>query len=163
MQQSEFPESPFFVGTHDGIIDSKGRINIPADFRHSLKESGENMLIFSPGAESILYVFPQKTYISYWKTDSRLKASLRRKGRFAADMAVHGNSYRKPVDSQGRVTLPKEAFERSGIKRDICFVGRLDFFIIQDKAVHEAYLEKDAILPGDVWDEFEKIQETTED
>ncbi len=161
MNQLEYSESPF-VGTHTGIIDSKGRINIPADFRRSLEDCGESMLIFAPRAE-FLYVFPQKVYVSYWKTDSRLKASLRRKGRFAADMAVHGNSYRKPVDSQGRVTLPKEAFERSSIKRDICFVGRLDFFIIRDKVIHEAYLEKDAILPGDVWDEFEKIQETTED
>jgi division/cell wall cluster transcriptional repressor MraZ len=162
MEKSEFPESPFFVGTHDGIVDGKGRINIPADFRHSLEESGESMLIFAPRAE-FLYVFPQKTYVTYWKTDSRLRASLKRKGRFNADIAVHGNSYRKPVDSQGRVTLPKEAFERSGIKRDICFVGRLDFFIIRDKAVHDTYLEKDAIPSGDVWDEFEKIQETTED
>lgn len=148
-----------FLGTYPGVVDSKCRASIPADFRRSLEECGENELIFSPGAENFINAFPRKVYNRFWRNVDPLDDSFNEEDSLAADIALHGASNRKPVDSQGRVTLPPAVFERTGIQRDIVFIGRRNHFIIWDKTGYEAFIKEKGITPGEAWKKHRKTKE----
>lgn len=159
METSDF----LFLGTHSAMVDDKGRLNIPADFRHSMEECGESELIFIPGAADFIYAFPRKVYLAYWKSVDPLNAFFSKEESLDTDIALHGASHRKPIDSQGRVTLPSPLFERSGIRRDVVFIGRRNHFIIWDKAAYETYIKEKGITSGEAWKRHREMQERTKE
>jgi MraZ protein len=154
MEASDF----LFLGTYTGMVDDKGRLNIPADFRHSLEECGENELIFTPGIGEFIHAFPRRVYLSYWKSVDPSNTLFTREESLDADIAIHGASQRKSIDTQGRVTLPPLLFERSGISRDVVFIGRRNHFIIWDKASYETYIKEKGITPGEAWKRHREMQ-----
>jgi DNA-binding transcriptional regulator/RsmH inhibitor MraZ len=87
---------------------------------------------------------------------------MKREGRFT-DIAVHSGSSTKTIDKNGRITLTKELIDNVSLKREIVFVGRLDFFTIWDKIKFEEFLKESGSAADKAWDIFEEIQETTED
>jgi MraZ protein len=157
------PEAPdfLFLGTHDGIVDSAGRLNIPADFRRALEECGEDQLVFAPGTGPgrFILAIPRKVYSVYWRSADPSNASFTLEESLDPDLATHAKSFRKYIDNQGRLTLPQAIFEWSQMQRDIVFVGRRNHFIIWDKAAYEAHNKDQGITPGEAWKRYREIQE----
>ena len=49
-----------FLGNFSYTVDSKGRINIPADFRHQV--TGTASYVLFPGLERCIYVLPEEEW-----------------------------------------------------------------------------------------------------
>lgn len=112
-----------FISTVTGTLDSKGRVCIPAPFRHLLAaQSTEGVLICPSFFEPALEAFGATVLATF---NHRL-ASLDPFFSSSHDdqaYAVLAATQQLPLDEQGRVRLPDAMIEHAGLAGGVVFVG----------------------------------------
>ncbi|CAI8330903.1 MAG: Transcriptional regulator MraZ [Hyphomonas sp. TMED17] len=115
-----------FVSTHETSLDSKGRVSVPASFRHALG-GGQRVFLWpasdgSPcleGGGEALMKFYQQTLARMSPNDPARRAFMH---------AIFTRSADLKMDDNGRVSIPKSLLEAAGIERELVFAGALDRF-----------------------------------
>ena len=108
------------LGTHTPKLDDKGRIILPAKFRHELADG----VILTRGQEHCIYVFSQTTFRE--QLDKLRTAPLTsRQGREFQRMFLSGAS-EETLDSQHRITIPAVLREYAGLDRELTVIGAGD-------------------------------------
>lgn len=132
-----------FQGEYKNTMDAKGRVNIPASFRDTLRTRyGDEQVIVTRDYDGCLHVYPPKE----WERD--VLASVR--GRDIND--PWRRSYERFVvspavscvpDKQGRILLPLTLREYAGLDKTVLFAGGASHFEIWDVVRRETQLEQD--------------------
>lgn len=115
-----------FIGSSDAKADSKGRVFLPANFRHVMQETGEESMVMRKDVfQECLVIYPE----TVWKEQlATLRSKLSRWNRqeqqifrqFAADAEI------LTMDTNGRILLPRRYRELAGINMDVRFIGMDD-------------------------------------
>ncbi len=115
-----------FIGSSDAKADSKGRVFLPANFRHVMQEAGEESMVMRKDVfQDCLVIYPE----TVWKEQlATLRSQLSRWNRqeqqifrqFAADAEI------LTTDTNGRILLPRRYRELVGINMDVRFIGMDD-------------------------------------
>lgn len=115
-----------FIGSSDAKADSKGRVFLPANFRHVMQEAGEESMVMRKDVfQECLVIYPE----TVWKEQlATLRSKLSRWNRqeqqifrqFAADAEI------LTMDTNGRILLPRRYRELAGINMDVRFIGMDD-------------------------------------
>jgi len=114
-----------FHGSHSRSVDTKGRFNLPCQFR----VSGEDKYVVSRGADGTLTLVPYSVWLENFnrlrqgKPGPELRRNLRRMS--LASKVVE-------PDQQGRVAVPRETLDGSGIERKIAIVGMGSYMELWD-------------------------------
>jgi len=110
-----------YTGKHIHTLDDKGRVSVPAQFRKQLPKEG---LYIGKGMEGSLILYPP----AKWQMVRDGLSSLSRNSRKNRDIIREFSQYIRPVniDGQGRITIPSDLIEVSGITHEIVFIGLLD-------------------------------------
>jgi len=116
-----------FLGNFSYTVDSKGRINIPADFRHQV--TGTASYVLFPGLERCIYVLPEE---EWERIHQRLQSpfSSGAKERLL-QRRMYGEAARRFCDEQGRIPVPSKLLEHAGITREVLVLGvsnRIEFW-----------------------------------
>ena len=127
-----------FRGRSKHFLDEKGRLAIPARFREVLQTKSNHILVLT-NHDSCLWAFAQDE----WKTIEENAASMPQ-----LDHAV--NTYlryfisgaQECVVKQGRITIPPDLREISGLKKEVVLVGGLKLFEIWDRERWEEEFER---------------------
>ena len=133
-----------FISTVPGSLDSKGRVCIPATYRHILSAQNTIGVYVAPSfIDSALDAFGQTLLDSI---AARLAAQ---DPFFSASFddeatALIARTQALPIDENGRVRLPDPMIEHAGLKDKIVFVGKAQKFQIWD-ADRYAPIEAEAI------------------
>ena len=121
-----------FISTVFGSLDSKGRVCIPASYRHILAAQNTQGVYICPSfAESALEAFGQNVI-------DTLHARLSTQDPFFSPVhddeatAVISLTQLLVADEQGRVRLPDAMIAHAGLKDKIVFVGKAQKFQIWD-------------------------------
>ncbi|MEM7327442.1 MAG: hypothetical protein AAF437_01805 [Pseudomonadota bacterium] len=142
-----------FVSTFETSLDSKGRVSVPASFRHALA-GGARVFLYpaldgSPcleGGGEALMQQNQATLLRLSPNTTARKVFLNRTVAKAAELKL---------DDTGRIKIPEKHLEMAGIARDLIFVGAMDRFYLWEPSQYAAYdAEMEAQL-GDVQSDFE--------
>ena len=142
-----------FVSTFETSLDSKGRVSVPASFRHAL-EGGVRVFLYpaldgSPcleGGGDALMQQNQATLLRMSPNTTARKVFLNRTVSKAVELKL---------DDTGRIKIPEKHLVLAGIKKDLMFVGAMDRFYVWEPdryAVHDAEMEAQL---GDVQGDFE--------
>ncbi|GAB4376894.1 MAG: division/cell wall cluster transcriptional repressor MraZ [Calditrichia bacterium] len=112
-----------YYGTFRNILDSKGRVNMPARFRDMDEIAGndEHIFILTRGSEPYIAVFP----LDEWR---RINQELDK------DMGTGGEkrnlkryinyfSSQQKVDKQGRLNLPQELIKYAQLEKEVVLIG----------------------------------------
>ncbi|HOA05874.1 MAG TPA: division/cell wall cluster transcriptional repressor MraZ [Candidatus Fermentibacter daniensis] len=116
-----------FSGRHEHILDEKGRVSVPASFRRQI--TGEDLYL-NLGMDGCLELYsPEK-----WRI---LRESLRRLNRKEEKQRFflrRFTSHLRPVsiDAQGRIGIPADLLELSGIRSAVVFLGQMDTIELWD-------------------------------
>lgn len=140
-----------YLGHFPGLIDDKGRLSIPADFRHALPADDEGILVLTPGSSEFLNAFPLELFNTIWSnTDSSVLgfASL---DSLARDTSLLSEAVYRQLDSQGRITVPQSLLRQVGIERQVVFMGRWNHFVIWDAQAYETYRTTHPLTAGEAW------------
>jgi MraZ protein len=130
------------IGEYIHTLDDKNRISLPIKFR---KEMGKSVVV-SPGLDNCLAIYTAKEWqkISQKLSDSSMLASDNRSfSRFMFGQAVIVD-----VDTNGRILIPENLKNRSGLTSKVIVIG------VQNRA--EIWNEK-------IWNDYKKVVEKQAD
>ena len=119
-----------FSGEYFKTLDTKGRLNLPCEFRNQLKKSGDK-LVLTKNLEGGLTVFPDLEWEGFTKLLEKIPAGKERNAINRLYLAPKTNT---AVDKQGRITLSPAQRIWLGVtdnNRDIVLIGnyrRIDIF-----------------------------------
>jgi len=142
-----------FVSTFETSLDTKGRVSVPAPFRHALS-GGARIFLYpaldgSPcleGGGEALMLQNQQTLSRMSPTSKARKVFLNRTVSKAVELKL---------DDTGRIKVPEKHLGLAGITKDLVFVGAMDRFYVWAPARYAAFdAEMEAQL-DDVQADFE--------
>src|SRR2546425_11706194 len=127
-----------FRGTHQYLVDDKGRVAIPARFREVLSGLQDERLVvtkFRRRGRPCLDAYP----ISAWQRFEEKIATEKRFNRRVATFEAYyvGSAQDVQLDAQGGMLIPPTLREYAGIGREVMFVGAIDKFRIWAKDVYQ--------------------------
>ena len=115
------------IGEYRSTIGEKKRVSLPKKFREELGED----LILTRGYEQALIVVNEKM----WKkvatevmNGSFINKDIRDTSRFLV-----GGAKEIKTDSQGRFVIPESLFEHATLKKEVVFIGLINWIEIWDK------------------------------
>ena len=124
------------TGTFICKLDSKGRLMLPADFREQLGDEAEEEFVLRPGLHG--------NYLELYTTSnwSRRREILMKVNTFDRRKADIMRKYldgvkRTKLDATGRLQIPKELLDRSGLDKDIVINSMFTNMEIWDKAEYD--------------------------
>ncbi|OEU52733.1 MAG: division/cell wall cluster transcriptional repressor MraZ [Desulfobacterales bacterium C00003060] len=132
-----------FRGSSDHNMDSKGRLIIPARFRHVLKRSNVNGLIISKWDGALFcYAFEEWGHL-----EERIRNLARRSENIRRFRRIFiGGAHECMLDKQARILIPPSLRHYAGLNKEVVLVGVLDYFEIWAKenlAKEDEYLQND--------------------
>ncbi len=106
-----------FLGKFDHVIDSKGRLAVPARFRDGLQGNS----VITRGAERCLVIYPESTWSTLRASISNLPISDPNARMFRRFM--FSDAAPLDLDGQGRVMVPAPLRSYAQIDRSVVVVG----------------------------------------
>jgi len=137
-----------FTGTHDHTIDKKNRLAIPANIRAKIrreaglsKDSDESIILsVTSGKNGVLCLY---TEIGFEKRMTDLDHSeLDTQEVIDYETYYHAAAEDVEIDKQGRVTLPSDMLERSGLGTDVVLIGAKDHLEVRDRKAWYEEIQK---------------------
>jgi len=132
-----------FQGEYKNTMDAKGRVNIPASFRDTLRNSyGDEQVIVTRDYDGCLHAYPPKE----WERDvlSTVRAlPVTDQWRRSYERFVVSPAVTCLPDKQGRILLPPTLREYAGLDKAVLFAGGAGHFEIWDGDRRDAQLERD--------------------
>ena len=142
------------TGTFYCKLDAKGRLMLPADFRAELGDQVEEDFILRPGLHG---AYLELYTISYWNRRKEILMKVNPFDRHRLDIVRKylDGVRRVKLDANGRLQIPKDLLERSGMTKDIVIDSIFANMEIWDRA---AYYERvNAITPDELSDSMQTI------
>jgi MraZ protein len=140
-----------FLGHFPGLIDDKGRLSIPADFRHALPEDADGTIVLTPGSEEYLSAFPIDLFNRVWEQAGSNALGFASMDSLARDTTLLSEAAYRQIDSQGRITVPQSLLKQAAIGREVVFMGRWNHFVIWDAQAFETYRTTHKLTAGAAW------------
>jgi len=140
-----------FLSQFPATIDPKGRLSIPAEYRHALPEEADGTIVLTLGNLRYLNAFPLDFFNSIWSgadADGTEFASL---SSLERDIILLGEAVYRTPDTQGRITVPQRLLEQANIGQNIVFMGRRTHFILWDAEAFEEHRKQLRITAGEAW------------
>jgi MraZ protein len=125
-----------FRGNFTHLIDDKGRVSLPAEFRRVLAAHTEKSVVVTN------YISDEARCLegfglSAWHA---FEKRLREKSRFSAKLQKLENFYLSraaecPIDGSGRILLPPHLRSYAGLEKEVTFTSSIHGFRVWDKRV----------------------------
>ena len=144
-----------FSGESKHILDEKGRLSIPAKFRHWLTGDSDYIFVVTKGSDSCLVAYP---YVEWdLLAEKLLKLSQFKKKNRAFVRAFCRASTRLKCDKQGRILIPQQLLGYANIKKDVVIIGTLNRMEIWDPETINNHEESRINLDDDYFENLGEI------
>ncbi len=138
-----------FIGEFSNSVDAKGRVNIPASFRDTLRShfGDEHIIVTRDARVACLRVYPFKEWQKLLAKLSGMPGNDRIIQAFTR--VVVGAAQDCTPDKQGRILIPQSLRDFSALASGAVFLGANNTFEIWDKAAWDDHLKDSLALLGD--------------
>lgn len=126
-----------FVSTHETSLDAKGRVSVPASFRHALGGGARVFLWPASDGSPCLEGGGEELMLTYRQTLARM--SPNDPARRAFMHAIFTRAADLKLDDTGRITIPKPLLAAVGIEKQMVFAGSLDRFHVWEPGRYAAF------------------------
>ena len=124
-----------FLGEHQHIVDEKGRLVMPAKFRHRLADG----VVVTKGKEGCLSVYPMDRWVAKVKEIRDLPDTKENR---AMARSVLGGATDLKLDKQGRIQLPQGLRDFARLGKDVTVIGIGDLVEIWEHHSWNRYSEQ---------------------
>lgn len=127
-----------FQGTSLLVLDSKGRLSLPARQRECFLSSKESEVTLTRHPDGCVLLYPQHQWEELSIKLMQLPYALR-----AFQRMLLGSAVTVKVDASGRVLVPSELRTLCGLSREVTFIGVGNHFELWDQARYSDYMEQE--------------------
>ncbi len=138
-----------FYGSHEFLMDEKGRVSIPSQFVRLMKPEDQDTFVMTRGLNGCIFCFPYTSFEHYTRAMRRLK--LPTAERLKVMRIILAWATNCTLDSQRRVKIPPRLAKHAGLGREVMIVGHQDRIEIWNRAKYEEY-HGVAELGGEAYD-----------
>jgi len=132
-----------FRGRFERTLDHKGRLAIPARFRHILESQSDGAVVLTRGHDQSLELFPLTSWEEFEVRELlSLPYSKIQARRYRRHYTFQIKEDR--LDHQGRVLIPDFLLSYAGIKKEVIIVGEIDKITIWSPEEYQKF--QDSIL-----------------
>ncbi len=129
-----------FIGSFKYSIDVKGRVSIPAKLRKYVSSDANDTFIMTRGTTECIDVYP----LDQWK--ELVANKLNDLNEFDPKEAMFIRVFLQKaaedkLDSQSRLSIPKNLIEYAGIKKEVFILGAVKKIELWNPETYEKYLE----------------------
>ena len=142
-----------FVSTFETSLDAKGRVSVPASFRHALEGGARIFLYPALDGSACLEGGGDALMMQNAKTLSRLSPTTKARKVFLNRTV--SKAVELKLDDTGRIKIPEKHLVMAGVLKDLVFVGAMDRFYIWEPARYAAFDAEMEDQLDDVQDAFE--------
>ncbi len=127
-----------FFGSHEHVLDDKGRTSLPKDFRELLKQQKADPWLTAGAHCLAIYTADEFDRIKTKLTEDALPDGeiIRQQRR------ILGNATRCRVDAQGRILVPQTLRKYARLQRDIVFAGLGTLIEVWDRSLWKAEMDR---------------------
>ncbi|MEE9279348.1 MAG: division/cell wall cluster transcriptional repressor MraZ [Myxococcota bacterium] len=127
-----------FFGSHEHVLDDKGRTSLPKDFRQLLKQQKADPWLTAGAHCLAIYTADEFDRIKAKLTENALPDGeiIRQQRR------ILGNATRCRVDAQGRILVPQTLRRYARLQRDIVFAGLGTLIEVWDRSLWKAEMDR---------------------
>lgn len=119
-----------FTGEFRYTIDSKGRLNIPAKFRHAIPDTSEDTFVVTRGMYRNIIVYS----LDRWRQEEEEMLKLSPLNPMHRSFIRQTTRYATACkfDAQGRIALPQALIDYARITKDVVIIGMINEIEIWD-------------------------------
>lgn len=131
-----------FIGEYQHSIDAKGRMAVPAKFRHALKKGA----VVTRGLDGCLFIYTESEWKKLVEKISNLPLSQGKSRAFSRLMLAGAMDV--SVDSQGRILIPEYLRSYAGLSKETIVAGlynRLEIWSRNAWAEYKRSTEKESV------------------
>jgi MraZ protein len=131
-----------FLASYLNGVDRKGRVSVPAAFRHEMAGHSRQMVVVHAAPEGgYLYGWAYDDFAKLAETIQRLPALSPTRQRLARTLLAAA----RPLgfDDTGRLVLPESMLQEAGIGEQALLAGQGEYFTIWNPARFDAQLQQD--------------------
>ena len=124
-----------FWGEYEFTLDDRGRVSVPADFRHFFAEGA----MLTMNRDGCVELYTKEGHREMVK-DVASKPRTTPEGRRARS-EFYGQSFGAELDRQGRVLIPQKLRQKADLRGPVLIEGNLECFLIwnpERKALYDA-------------------------
>jgi MraZ protein len=126
-----------FKGSYNYVLDTKGRVNLPAKLRKYVSPEANDAFVITRGFEKCLFVYP----IDEW---NKLEENLRSLSSYDPMHRLFMRSILEfavetQLDGQARLTIPQELREYANLHSEVRIIGTLDKMELWDPKLYTEY------------------------
>jgi len=125
---SERPEMQNFLGNFECTIDAKGRLMVPAKFRHLVPEASSGMYVISMGRDRCLNLYPVNEWNEVVVSELHKLPPGPEKRNYIRFYSKKSRTLN--LDKSGRIAIPSVMLETLGDPRKVMVVGVLNYIEI---------------------------------
>ena len=143
----------FFTGQYDRIIDSKNRIQLPAQLRSVIDESGDETRVYVTLGEhkGTLSIFTER---AFEELSSRMETEFQPgPDALRFELQFYALASRVDVDKQGRFVLPDPLLRKAKLKEEVYLVGQKNRIDIWNRGDLDRSIGID--WDGDEWPDWQ--------
>ena len=141
-----------FTGEYSNIIDQKNRLSIPAKYRKTLDIVNDKTFVLTKGFDKCLFLYPLEEWKKVEEQLSSLSTIKGKNRNFIRSIMRYAN-YLK-YDSQGRIQIPDNLLNYSGIKKNVSVIGVIKKIEIWNPHTLENFESKTNLLSDDDFDKL---------
>jgi len=114
-------ERKMFYGEYRHSLDEKGRLTIPAEFRHILEKRNPRRLFITKGLERCLFLFTEQEWRKEEERFRNLSFTYTEARKF--NRLYFSGASELSWDNQGRVLIPAYLKDYAQIQREVAIIG----------------------------------------
>ncbi|MEJ2051781.1 MAG: hypothetical protein P8Y60_18470 [Calditrichota bacterium] len=131
-----------YFGRYRNVLDTKGRVNMPARFREMTdsQAEGNQIFILTRGTEKYVAMFP----IGEWRRkiselEHKVEDGAQRR---VLNRRINFHASHQKVDKQGRINVPAELIQYANLRKDVIVLGTGKKIEIWNPEELDKYLQK---------------------
>lgn len=137
-----------FRGNCPTRLDEKGRLKMPADFKHEIDRSYDGQFYITSFDGAVIKLYPLKEWEQFEKKISDNPVSHQKLEKFLDVTAYYGQT--AEMDNQGRLTINEWLRNKFGLKGDVAVIGKLNHIEIRLMEEFGKAVEANPLTPDEL-------------
>ena len=144
-----------FRGNCPTRLDEKGRLKVPADFKHEIDETyGNGQFYLTSFDGKVIKLYPMSVWEALEKQVENGPAEYDEKEKFKDVTSYYGQKLE--LDAQGRLTVAERLRNKFGLTGEVAVIGKLEHIEIRPMEEFVKQVEGNPLTPKDLNDLMRK-------